>query len=495
MSQSEQFVLAPASIPQEHFLASTSNITLYSGSAGAGKTFAIILNLVKFALKKNSTIVCFRRTSTELRSGGGIWQEASLVFHKMFGKNVKIRDRDMEIQIPSTNSVIKFSHLQHQSDVIRHLSAQYSVIIFDEATTFEFDSMILPLIGRLRNANVDYEPQMLWCTNPMYDHGIYHWIKDYYLDQYGIPKAETSNHERYFVMENGKPVWFNERKDAEEIYGSGTDSGIRSFRSIRAHVTDNRPLLLANPSYLSNLKALPPIKQRIFLDGSWTAREEEAGLFLRSFVTMVDYPNLSARRRVRAYDLASSPPSSGNLNPDWTRGVLMSKDDRSNYTIEDVVSIRDRPHVVEQLIFDTARRDGPGVTVVLPVDPGQAGVARAQDLKRKLAEMGIHCRLVRPNKSKRTRFLPFSALAEGGFVRVVRASWNDELFDELEEFSGLKPKERDDLVDSVSDCVFALNQGLELPSMDLGAIGNFTAASPLGEIASSGLGFAPTANF
>jgi predicted phage terminase large subunit-like protein len=173
----------------------------------------------------------------------------------------------------------------------------------------------------------------------------------------------------------------------------------------------------------------------------------------------------------------------------------MSKDDRSNYTIEDVVSIRDRPHVVEQLIFDTARRDGPGVTVVLPVDPGQAGVARAQDLKRKLAEMGIYCRLIRPNKSKRTRFLPFSALAEGGFVRVVRADWNDELFDELEEFSGLKPKERDDLVDSVSDAVFALNQGLELPSMDLGAIGNFTAASPLGEIASSGLGFAPTANF
>ena len=34
MEQKEKFVLAPASIPQEQFLASDSTITLYSGSAG-----------------------------------------------------------------------------------------------------------------------------------------------------------------------------------------------------------------------------------------------------------------------------------------------------------------------------------------------------------------------------------------------------------------------------------------------------------------------------
>lgn len=385
----------------------------------------------------------------------------------MFGKAVKIKDRDMEIFIPSTNSIIKFSHLQHESDVIRHLSAQYSVIIYDEATTFPFDSMIMPLIGRLRNANVDYEPQMFWCTNPMYNHGIYHWIKDFYLDHEGIPKAETSNIERYFVMEAGNPVWFNDRKEAEAIYGSGTDSGIRSFRSIRAHVTENIKLLEANPQYLSNLKALPPIKQRIFLDGSWTAREEEAGLFLRSFVTMVDHPNIYAKKRVRAWDLASSPVSSASPSPDWTRGILVSKDERSTYTIEDLVSIRDRPHVVEELIFDTAISDGNSVTVVLPVDPGQAGVARANDLRRRLAEMGFNCKLAKTTKSKRTRFLPFSAIAEAGFVKVVRADWNEEMFDEFEEFTGIKSTEKNDICDSCSDAIFALNQSLELPVFTL----------------------------
>jgi predicted phage terminase large subunit-like protein len=145
----------------------------------------------------------------------------------------------------------------------------------------------------------------------------------------------------------------------------------------------------------------------------------------------------------------------------------MSKDDTGIYTIEDMVSIRDRPHVVEQLIYDTARRDGPNVTVVYPVDPGQAGVARASQIKVKLAEMGINCKLVRPSKSKRVRFLPFSAIAEAGFVNVVKADWNEEMFNELEQFTGLKPKERDDICDSVSDAVLALNQGLELPDFSL----------------------------
>ena len=120
-NQEEQYVLAPASIPQQQFLASESNITLYSGSAGAGKSFAVIISLVKYAMRKNTTAIVFRRTSTDLRSGGGLWQEASMVFKRMFGKKAIIRNRDLEIYIPDTNASIKFSHLQYASDVNNHL--------------------------------------------------------------------------------------------------------------------------------------------------------------------------------------------------------------------------------------------------------------------------------------------------------------------------------------------------------------------------------------
>lgn len=484
--------LSPGSIPQEQFLFSTSDITLYSGSAGAGKSFAIILNMLKFLLKRNSTVVCFRRTSTELRSAGGLWREASGVFRSFFGDRVIIRDRDMEVFVPETNAFLKMSHLQYTSDVEKHLSAQYSAIFFDEATTFHpFEDFILPLIGRLRNANVDYKPQMFWATNPKFDHGIYHWIKDYYLDPEGIPIAERSNVERYLVMQNNKPIWFDKREDAEAIYGAGEDSGIQSFRSIRAHVTDNVKLLSIQPSYISNLKALPEVKRRIFLDGSWTAREEEAGLYRRAWSKVIPYPNLKAKRRVRAYDLASQPVSSASPNPDWTRGVLMSKDENGVYTVEDVVSLRDRPHVVEQLIINTALSDQEMfgyVEVAYPVDPGQAGIARANDMKRILAERGITCRLIRPHKAKRVRFLPFSAIAEAGFTQVVKADWNEAWFTELEEFTGLKSGERDDLVDSTADAVYALNQGVQLPTAFLlpdmsrqnQTIGIYSADIPLG---------------
>jgi len=156
--------------------------------------------------------------------------------------------------------------------------------------------------------------------------------------------------------------------------------------------------------------------------------------------------------------------------------------------------MRDRVHEVEKLIFDTAVRDGQDVTISIPLDPAAAAGAYAKDLQRRLAEMGFTVRLSKPVTSKVTRFAPFSSVAQAGWVNVVKADWNKDFFDELEIFDGDK-KKKDDMCDCCSDAFLLLNKQLELPSMDLGAIGNFTAASPLGEIASSGLGFAPTANF
>lgn len=418
-------------------------------------------------MRKNTTAVVFRRTSTQLRQNGGIWQEATAVFKRMFGKDVIIRSRDLEIYIPSTNATIKFSHLQHQSDINNHLGAQYSLIIFDEATLFPFEEMILPLMGRMRNANVDYKPQMMWATNPAYNHGIYHWIKDFYLDDNGIPFEDKSNVERWFVLNNNKPTWYDTREEAEAEHGSDSESPVQSFRSIRAHVSQNIPLLKANPSYITNLKSLPEIKRRIYLDGSWTSREEEAGYFKRAFCKIVPYPNPLATRRARVWDMSATKPSTATPDPDWTRGGLFSKDKNSFYCVEDVQSMRDRPHEVEQLIYRTARADPPGTIVAIPVDPGQAGIAYANSIKLKLSEMGIVCRLVRTNKSKLTRFLPFSAISEAGHVSFVKGEWLEEMLDELERFDGTRNCGHDDFADICSDAVLVLNQGVEIPEFSL----------------------------
>jgi len=467
-------ILAPASIPQEQFLSSNSTITCYSGSAGAGKTFALILNMVKFAAKPNSTIICFRRTSTQIRSPGSVWQEASVIFSQMF-PDAKIRSRDLEIYIPSTKSVVKFAHLQHLSDVNNHLGSQYSAVFFDEAVTFDpFESFVLPLMGRMRNAKVDYTPQMFWATNPKFGPGIYDWLKDFYLDEHGIPLKEKSNVERYFILKDSKPVWFNSREEAEKLHGDK----VRSFRSIRAHVTDNVPLMLANPDYIYNLMALPEIKKRIFLDGSWTAREEESGYFKREMVKIVPFPNVLAHKRVRCWDMSAVKPSTASPDPDWTRGVLVSKDRSNVYTVEDIQSLRDRPHEVEKLIYQTAMSDPEGTIVIIPTDPGQAGIAYSNSIKVKLSEMGFVCKLVRTNKSKLTRFLPFSAIAEAGLVNFVKSEWLDEAFTELENFNGEKNNGHDDICDCLSDAVLVLNQGTEIPDFSLGTF-NSTPSVPM----------------
>lgn len=474
MNDEEQVVLAPASVPQEQFLASTSTITLYAGAQGAGKTFAVVLNMVKFAAMQNSTIVCFRRTMGEMKDAGGIWQEAVPIFRKMF-PDCKIRSHELEIYVPSTNSYLKFKSLQHPSDVDKALGAQYSAIFFDEATTFPFETYILPLLGRLRSAKTTYSPQMFWSTNPKFDHGIYHWIKDFYLDEYGIPLKEKSNIERWFVIQNDKPVWFDTKQLALDYCDTLPMAGghkimPRSFRSIRAHVTDNIPLLKNDPAYLSNLQGYPTIRRRIMLDGSWVAKEEEAGYFKREWCDIVPYAPEGRCRRVRVWDQSSTQPSSAVPDPDWTRGTLVSKDSESFYTVEDIRSVRDRPHVVEQLIFETAKTDGSSVTVVIAVDPGAAGVAYANSLKTRLAEKGFYCRLVKTNKAKLTRFLPFSALSEAGRIRFVKAEWLEECFKELEVFSGARNGFHDDICDTLSDAVLVLNQGQELPTMSLSSI-------------------------
>ena len=322
----------------------------------------------------------------------------------------------------------------------------------------------------------------------MYGHPICDMIKDFYLDEEGIPIQERSNVERYFVILDGKVVWYDTMKEAEDIHGVGVP---RSFRSIRAHVTDNVPLMKNNPDYYYNLLALPPIKKKIFLDGSWFCREEEAGLWKKHFSEIVPVAPYNPMKRCRSWDTASTPISSASPDPDFTRGMLVSKTKDGYYTIEDIVSLRDRPHRVEELILSTAKYDPPGTFVVLNVDPGSAGLAYVDHLKKRLAEIGVYCKVIRSNKNKLQRFLPFSAIAEAGYSRIVEADWNEELFEELERFNGKKNNGHDDMADCISLAVEALNSGgLELPDFSLPDFSSTTSNSLQGlssAIPSSGL--------
>lgn len=467
-------ILAPASLRQEMFLNSTADITLGGGAKGGGKTFTSLLIALKYMQDPKATGIIFRRTSTDMKNPGSIWDEAVDMYTGLYGtgKNgVKIKNREMEIIFP-TGGKLKFSHLQYEKDVLSHKGGQYSLIIFDEATDFT-EYQVTFMLGRMRNAKItQYSPKMFLMTNPEYSHFLRKWIEDYYLDpQSGIPIQEKAGHVRQMVRNGNNIHWFDDKAEAASFANAlfGADdkateegNGVRSFSFIPFTIYDNPPLMKADPSYLSNLKALPRVEKEKYLYGSWFARIEASQMWRREWVTLVQHPNGRAAKRVRSWDLAFTRPSEQNPAPDWTRGVLMSKDRNSLYTVEDMVGIRDRVHEVEQLIFQTALRDGLGVTVTIPKDPNAAAGAYAKDLQRRLGEMGFHCVLVPPVKSKITRFAPFASVTQAGFVNVVEADWNKDFFEELEIFDG-DPKRKDDQVDVCSDAFQQLNRGIQLP--------------------------------
>lgn len=402
------------------------------------------------------------------------------MYTSVFKTGLKIRHRENEIVFPN-GALLKFSHMQHASNMYDHKGGQYSLVIFDEATDFE-EEMIVYLLSRMRNAYVNYKPQMFLMTNPDYNSFLRLWIQDFYLDpQSGIPKEELAGVKRYFVRQGNTMIWYNSLEEAEAIHGKGAESGISSFAFIPATCRDNPPLLKAQPDYISRLMSLPRVEMERLLLGSWYARPEETGMFKREWVAMVDHPNGRARQRVRSWDIAMSKPSEAYPNPDWTRGVLLSKDASSVYTFEDMVSLRDRTHEVERLIFETAVRDGQDVVISLPIDPNASAGAYAKDLQRRLGEMGFMCRLQKPVKSKITRFAPISSVAQAGFVQVVKGDWNKEFFDELEIFDGDK-KKKDDIVDACSDGFSLLNKEIVIPAMSLT---NYSGSSSPFEFAGS----------
>lgn len=472
--------IGPASEKQSLFLNSEATISVCGGSAGSGKTYTSLLIALKHMSHPRCTGVIFRRTQPQLTAPGSIWHEACDLFQSIYPKGLRIRHRGLEIVFPN-GARLKFSSMQHEKDKFASKGAQYNLVIFDESSEFSED-MVVYLLSRLRNANVPMKPQLYLMTNPDWSCFLRLWLQDFYLDEKGIPLPSKNGVLRYFFRQGNTMLWYNSLEEAEAVHGKGDESGITSFTFIGATCRDNPPLLKAQPDYISRLMSLPRVEMERLLLGSWFARAESSGLFKREWVTEVPYPNALARQRVRAWDLAFSLPSEAYANPDWTAGVLMSKDASKVYTIEDVVRMRDRVHKVEELIFATAIRDGKGTTISIPQDPNAAAGAYARDLQRRLAEMGFHCRLLKPVQSKITRFAPFSSIAQAGYLQVVKADFCTDLYEELEIFNGEK-KNKDDQVDACSDCIYLLNREMQIPSLalpDLSSVSppsfNFTAS-------------------
>lgn len=429
--------IGPQPGPQTAFLQTTADIAIYGGGAGSGKTFALLLEPLRHYNNSKFRAVIFRRNSTQVRNEGGLWDESTSLY-RLF--NAEPRESYLDWAFES-GMRIKFGHLKDESTIYNWQGGQIALLGFDELTHFTMHQFFYLLS---RNRSMSGIPGYVRATcNPDADS----WVRDFldwWIDkESGYPISERSGVLRWFIRQDDLLLWGDSREELIQKYGH--DELPKSVTFIPALISDNKILMEKDPSYLANLKSLSRVDRLRLEKGNWNVRASAGMLFQREWFQIMDTIPGGWITCIRFWDRAATKPHEENKDPDWTRGLKVYRYPNNMFLVADLKSLRDSPGQVEQLIKNVATHDSPTVRIMSQQDPGSAGVGEADNFKRMLA--GFDVRTIVMTKDKITRAKPVSAQAEAGNIKVLRAPWNDEFFNELENFPVGK---HDDIVDCLS---------------------------------------------
>jgi len=462
----EKTVFGPKSVKQQMVLTDDkTDILLCGGGAGSSKSYTCLLKALKYVQDPAARVLIVRESYPLLKLPGGLVDESQRLYRHW---NAEWKVQPLTWIFPN-GAEIKFAAIPQNLQEWQGLQATH--ILVDEAAT-QTEESILFLLSRLRSGECKIHMNITMTANPDRNSFLYNWV-EYCLDpETGIPKPGTENITRYFISINGSLKWANSIEELKERYYTDLgESGFKpkSFRFIPMTILDNPTLMKNNPDYYANLLAQPRVNKDRYLYGSWTARPSNSSYFSRNWVEFVDKPPTDVVARVRSYDIAATEVSEQNKDPDWTAGVKISRDKAGIYYIEHVVRYRKQPDGVLREIIKMAEIDGFDVPVTIPRDGGAGGVIANRFFVSTLTEAGLIVRsvLMSGHSGKVQRFLPFSALAEAGMVKIVKDTesdrWNDDYLTELEYFTGGR-NEKNDQVDATSDGLNTLCRQVTIPT-------------------------------
>jgi predicted phage terminase large subunit-like protein len=448
-------ILAPQTGPQEEFLSTSADIAIYGGAAGAGKTWAVLLEPLRHVTANSEfSALFFRNTTVQIRNPGGLWDE-SMKLYPQAGATPS--SQLLEWKWPAGGKV-KMSYLEHESSVLDWQGSQIPLIIFDELTHFS-QAQFFYLLSRNRSM-CGVRPYVRATCNPDADSWVAKFI-EWWIDQetgYAIP--ERSGVLRYFIRVGDMIVWGNSREELLEKYGNPSlpddhedQPRPKSVTFIPGKLTDNQALMKADPDYKTNLMALSRVERERLLGGNWKIRPAAGMYFKRGDIDIVDTIPEDIEQVVRRWDFAATEPGESNPDPDWTAGVKMARRKNGRFIILDVQHDRLKGHKVRELVRRIAQQDAYKTRIGIVQDPGQAGKEQAASYVKELA--GFSVDIVRETGSKIVRADPYASQWQAGNIDLLRGPWNEDFIAEHESFGG--DKGHDDMVDAAAGAFLMLS--------------------------------------
>ena len=236
LKEEAEILFQPNDGPQTDFLAASETDVLYGGAAGGGKSYAMLVDPLRYCHRPAHRALILRRSMPELRE---LIDKSRELYPKAF-PGCKFREVEKIWNFPS-GAKLEFGFLERDADVYRYQGQAYSWIGFDEITHLPTEFPWNYLASRLRTTDPEITPYMRCTANPG---GVgAHWVKKRYLE--GLPNES-------FI---------------------GKDGLTRKF--IPARLEDN-PYLASDGRYEQMLKALPDVQRKQLLEGNWDVNEGAA---------------------------------------------------------------------------------------------------------------------------------------------------------------------------------------------------------------------------
>ena len=228
---------------QAEFHSAGEDIVLYGGAAGGGKSYAMLIDVLRYCQYEDYRGLLIRRTSPMLKELIGV---SRTLYPKAFpGANY---NKSENVWYFPSGATIQFGYLDRAEDLENYQGLPYAYIGFDEIQHQRSDEGFVFLKSRLRSANPNIDCYIRASANP----GGAPWVKETFIDP-----AEPNT----------------------TFYADGL-----SYRFIPAKLEDNPHLDTPKEGqtispYRKMLMALPEVKRKQMLEGDWMVGDDNMFTF------------------------------------------------------------------------------------------------------------------------------------------------------------------------------------------------------------------------